>query len=236
MRGARHALHIVEANADGCTAGRRAGAGHGLDSGRDIPDGIRGSLPGGAARPSRLRGRLLDGPLPGHQRALPPLRGGDRLRHVRREAAERRGLSGRASPHALRGLARLREAARARRPAIVVLVDVHARRRLAAPDGAEEHDRRPEAASGGPRHLRRCGGLRALGGQGAAQRGGVGARGPGRPRRRRVRVGRRARAARPDDGQHVAGRVPVGEPARRQVRGHLSRRRVSPQRAMACTT
>ena len=57
-------------------------------------------------------------------------------------------------------------------------------------------------------------GVRRVGGQGAADRGGVGVRRARRPRRRHVRLGRRPRAGRPADGQHVAGRVPVAEPAR----------------------
>ena len=52
-------------------------------------------------------------------------------------------------------------------------------------------------------------GLRPLGRQGAADRGGVGVRRPRRPRRRGVRLGRRVHARRPAHGQHLAGRVPV---------------------------
>ena len=55
--------------------------------------------------------------------------------------------------------------------------------------------------------------LRALGGQGAADRGGVGVRRARRPGRRRVRLGRRVRAGGQADGEHLAGRVPVREPA-----------------------
>ena len=40
----------------------------------------------------------------------------------------------------------------------------------------------------------------------------------------------------PDDGQHLAGRVPVAEPARRRLRGHLTGRLVRRPTASACTT
>ena len=50
--------------------------------------------------------------------------------------------------------------------------------------------------------------LRRMGGQGAADRGRVGVRRARRARRRGLHVGRRVRAQGPDDGQHLAGRVP----------------------------
>ena len=49
--------------------------------------------------------------------------------------------------------------------------------------------------------------LMPMGRQGASDRGRVGIRGPRRPRRRRVRLGRRAHARRASDVQHLAGRV-----------------------------
>ena len=55
-----------------------------------------------------------------------------------------------------------------------------------------------------------------------AARGGLDGRG--------LHVGRRVRAQGPDDGQHVAGRVPVAEPAHRQVRGHVAGQVVPAQR------
>ena len=48
-----------------------------------------------------------------------------------------------------------------------------------------------------------------------------------------LRVGRRDRPARAAHGQHVAGRVPVGEPARRRLRGHLAGGDVPAQRLRA---
>ena len=56
--------------------------------------------------------RVLDGPVPGHQRALPRVRRGHRARHVRRAAARSRGLSRRAAGDAVRRVARVRETAR----------------------------------------------------------------------------------------------------------------------------
>ena len=48
-------------------------------------------------------------------------------------------------------------------------------------------------------------------------RGRVGVRGARRPRRRGLHLGRRVRPEGPDDGQHLAGRVPVAEPADRPL-------------------
>ncbi len=52
----------------------------------------------------------------------------------------------------------------------------------------------------------------------------------GGPRRRDLRVGRGVRAQGPDDGQHLAGRVPVAEPADRPVRRHLAGEALPTQR------
>ncbi len=76
----------------------------------------------------------------------------------------------------------------------------------------------------------RRGGLRSLGRQGAADRGGVGVRRARWPRRRRVRLGRRVRAEGEADGEHVAGRVPVREHAPRRPRGHVAGRLVPAER------
>ena len=54
----------------------------------------------------RVQGRrLLDRPHAGHQPRLPPLRRGDRPRHVRRDCPRPQGVSGRAAAHAAGGLA-----------------------------------------------------------------------------------------------------------------------------------
>ena len=89
-----------------------------------------------------------------------------------------------------------------------------------APTGATRRGRGsstegPAATTRSCTSPRRTRGVRALGRQGAADRGRVGVRRARRPRGRRVRLGRRARARRQADGQHLAGRVPLAEPARR---------------------
>ena len=78
--------------------------------------------------------------------------------------------------------------------------------------------------------------VRRVGRQGAADRGRMGVRRARRPRRRGLHVGRRVRAPRPDDGQHLAGRVPVAEPADRPLRGHVAGQGVPGQRLSACST
>ena len=65
-------------------------------------------------------------------------------------------------------------------------------------------------------------------GKDAADRGRVGVRGARRPRRRGLRLGRRVRARGQDDGEHLAGRVPLAEPAARRLRGHLTGRAFPP--------
>ena len=57
--------------------------------------GSGGLLPRGAAGPPGLCRRVLDGRAPSHQRQVPPLRRGHRLRHRRRAAARPRGIPGR---------------------------------------------------------------------------------------------------------------------------------------------
>ena len=81
------------------------------------------------------------------------------------------------------------------------------------PAGPGIVDQRPGPPSRRPRRLRGCGGLRRLGREGAADRGGVGVRGARRARRGALRLGRRALAGGPADGEHLAGGVPVAEPA-----------------------
>ena len=85
------------------------------------------------------------------------------------------------------------------------------------------------------RRLRGRGGLRRLGGQAPAQRGGVGVRRSRRAGRGRVRLGGRAGARRLDHGQHLAGRVPGAEASPGRLRldlagGEVSRQRVRPLR------
>ena len=94
------------------------------------------------------------------------------------------------------------------------LVDLRAGRRLAASAGAGQHARGAVEPSGGARRLRGRRGVRAMGRQGAADGSRVGIRRARRTRRRGVRVGRRVHARRQVHVQHLAGRVPVAEPAR----------------------
>src|SRR4030095_587971 len=56
---------------------------YGLDSFDYVQDGFGSSLSRGASGASRVRGRLLDGPVPRDQRALRAVCRGDRSRHVR---------------------------------------------------------------------------------------------------------------------------------------------------------
>ena len=104
------------------------------------------------------------------------------------------------------------------------------RRAVASSVRRAQLHRRDGASSGGARGLRRRRGVRAVGGQGAADGGGVGARRARRSRGRRVRVGRRADAGRAPHGERVAGRVSVAEHARRRLRAHVARGRVPAQR------
>ena len=140
------------------------------------------------------------------------LRQGDRLRHGRRDRPRPQRLSGRAAAHAAGGLAGVQ-----RRPA----------RRWTSPTGRSGGSfkfgadwRRPMArAARSPAStiIRSCtsptgrGGLCELGRQGAADRSGMGVRRARRAGGRRVRLGRRVRARRPPDGEHLAGRVPARE-------------------------
>ena len=91
-------------------------------------------------------------------------------------------------------------------------------------------------APGRPRRVRGRGGVRRLGGQGAADRGRVGVRRARRPRGRGVRVGRRALPRRQADGEHVAGRVPLAEPQARRLRGHVAGRELPAERLRPRTT
>ena len=105
-----------------------SGASSGAPSGPPLhPDMVW--IPGGTFRmgsdkhypeerpgPPRRASTASGSTLPGHQRAVSPLRRGDRTRHVRRDPAESGGLSGRAAGDAVRRVARVREAARPGRP------------------------------------------------------------------------------------------------------------------------
>ena len=72
-----------------------------------------------------------------------------------------------------------------------------------------------------------------LGGQGLAHRGGVGVRRQGRAGWSGLRLGRRALPRWQGDGQQLAGRVSLAEPAGRRVRGDLARGQFPRQRLRA---
>ena len=95
------------------------------------------------------------------------------------------------------------------------LVGVRARAQLAASRGARAARSTAAIATRSCTSRGRTSGVRGVGREGAADRGRVGVRRARRPRGRDVRLGRRVRAEGPDDGEHVAGRVPLAEPARR---------------------
>ena len=83
-----------------------------------------------------------------------------------------------------------------RSPGFHQLVALGARGRLAAPARPRQQHRWARASSCRSRHVRRCRGVCPVGRQIAAQRSRVGVRGARRPRRRRLRLGRRVLARR----------------------------------------
>ena len=91
-----------------------AEAGDDLRAGRRVHHGLGPPLCRGEAGASRQGRRLLDRQDAGDECRVPPLRQGDRPRHLRRDCARPQGLSRRAAAYAARGLARLREARRVR--------------------------------------------------------------------------------------------------------------------------
>ena len=152
---------------------------HGLDSRRDVRDGVGRSLPGGAPGPPRRRstasGSIATRSPTSASAASSRRPDTSRSPRSRRTRAD---YPGRAPAHAVRRVARLREADGPGRPRqLRQLVDVHARRRLAAPDRPDRA--RSAGASDHPVVHVAFGdaeAFAALGGQGAADRGGVGVR------------------------------------------------------------
>ena len=110
------------------------------------------------------------------------------------------------------------------------LVGLRAGRQLAPSRGPGQHARRPRSAPGDPRRLGGRRGVRDVGRQDPADGGRVGVRRARRARGEGLHLGRRVRPTRPDDGQHLAGRVSLAEHARRQVRGHVAGRLLPAQR------
>ena len=110
------------------------------------------------------------------------------------------------------------------------LVAVRAGSGRASSAGAGELDRGAREPPGRTRCLSRCGGVREMGGQGAADRSGVGVRRPRRAGWRGLRLGRRTLPGGPAYGQYLAGRVSVAEPPQRRVRADVSGGCVSAER------
>ena len=171
-------------------AGATSGARHALDSRRHICDGLRGLLPGGATGASRRCRRVLDGRDAGHRRAVPPLRPRDQVRDACRASARCHPLSRRRSRASRAGFARLPQVNGAGRPERPPqLVGVPAGRVLEASRREGHHDQRPRHASRGPHRLRGRRGVRGVGREGPAERGGVGTRRAWRARRARCSPG-----------------------------------------------
>ena len=242
---------VVECDGDaGCVAfGSRAARHrrHGRAPGRRLHDGFRRSrgVARGAAGASREARPVLDRRDGSHQRAVPRVRRGDRLRHHRRTQARLGGdPEAGAARHAeaarrsaRRGQSRLHAAERDRhRARNRPVVDVDARRELAASAGARQFDRgqgRPARRACVVGRRRR---VRTLVGQALADRSGVGVRGAGRVVGRRVRLGT---AALQRDGaavQLVAGGLPDEEPRRRSLRAECAGQEFPGERGTASTT
>ena len=132
--------------------------GHGVGARDDLPDGIRPPLSGGASGAPRLRGRILDGPVSGDQRALRQVRRRDRTRHARRDRPPNPTQYPGALPHMLYAgsLVFVQPDGPVDRAQHRQLVDVQARRRLAASTGPRQLARRARAPSGRARRVRRC--------------------------------------------------------------------------------
>ena len=164
---------------------------HGVGARGQLRDGVGGLLPRGApGAPDRGR-RLLDGRSSGDRRGVPPVREGDRVRDGRRTPADPAQYPG-ADPallrpgslvfHATAGPVDLRDVSQWWR------YEPGAQWRR--PQGPGSTVGRPGPASGHPRRGRGRRGVRGLGRQGTADRGGVGVRRPRRPGRGGVLLGR----------------------------------------------
>ena len=136
--------------------GSPAGAGHGLDPWRDLPDGLGPPLPGGGTGPPGHRRRVLDRPAHRHQRRVRPLRPQDRAcdrgRAGGRPGRLPRRQAGAAGP-GVHGVPQPGPAGRPGQP--LQLVDLCARGRLAPPPGTSQLDQEQARPPGGPGRLGR---------------------------------------------------------------------------------
>ena len=188
----------------------------------------------------RGRGRrVLDRRAPGHRRRVPPLREGDRPRH-RRRARARPGRLSRTPTRRCWCPARWCSTP-TRGP--VALDDfrnwwaLRARRAWRRPEGPGSDVYTRASAPGHARRLRGRAGLRGVGrARRCRPRPSGSTRRAAGSRARRYAWGDELVPGRARDGQHLAGRVPVAEPAARRLRRHLAGRRAFPPTATASTT
>ena len=173
-------------------------------------------LPGGGAGPPRDASTASGStPTPVTNAAVPPLRRGDRLRHPRRARARPGRTTPAPSP---RCSCPARSSSRSR--ASRVDLRNHYNWWSCVPGANWRHPEGPGSSlNGRERHpvvhvaCEDAEAYAAWAGKAAADRGRVGVRRARRAGRRRVRLGRRVHAGRQADGQHLAGRVPLAEPA-----------------------
>ena len=115
----------------------------------------------------------------------------------------------------------------ARRLPTLVVLDPGSR--LAPSGGPWEHRRWPRATPRHPRVVLRRQRLRSVVRQGPAHRGRVGVRRPRRSGPQALRLGRRGAGPGSTPGQHLAGTLSLGEPARRRLPRHVAGRQLPRQ-------